>query len=455
MDESSRPRPAHRAGLPAEGTGSYGLRDPSPDRRPAVRRIRRVPQRLRRGLHARPRAPASERIRRRGLSTMHVDTTEVAWTVVKMLVVIGVLLNVTPIMVWVERRGSALIQDRPGPNRVGPFGLFQSFADALKFILKEDVIPAQANKWLYTLAPMFGLLPALTTMAVIPWGQPFLLYDVHRFGRTWFADTPRTFNPIVTDANVGILVIFALASLGVYGLATAGWASANKYSLFGGIRASAQMISSGSASTLSAVSALMVGGSLRLTDVVQSQRGYFVLFDTLKIPAWNCFSPAMWLSMIVFIVSAFAETNRLPFDFAEADSELVAGYHTEYSSMKFALFFMSEYMAMAAISALTVTLFFGGWDIPWWNEPGTWWSSLLTMAFFLVKVTACLLVFVWVRWTIPRLKTDWLFTSACKASLPMPWAIELTLALFLATGWLRSRVPTCSSLACCTACCSH
>src|SRR5947209_16160262 len=174
---------------------------------------------------------------------MPFDATDITLSLIKIVVVLLALLNVTPIMVWVERRGSALIQDRPGPNRVGPLGLFQSFADALKFILKEDVIPAQAHKWLYTLAPMFGLLPALTTMAVIPWGQPFLLYDIHKFGRTWLADTPRYFNPIVTDANVGILVIFALGSLGVYGLATAGWASANKYSLFGGIRASAQMIS--------------------------------------------------------------------------------------------------------------------------------------------------------------------------------------------------------------------
>src|SRR5260370_40517061 len=167
-------------------------------------------------------------MRVRGLRPMHVDTTEVVWTVVKMLVVIFMLLNVTPIMVWVERRGRARSQDRPGPNRGGPMGLFQSFADALKFILKEDVIPAQANKWLSTLAPMFGLLPALTTMAVIPWGEPFLLYNVDRFGRTWFADVPRPFNPIVTDANVGILVIFALASRGVCGLATTSWPSAHQ-----------------------------------------------------------------------------------------------------------------------------------------------------------------------------------------------------------------------------------
>src|SRR6266853_2894888 len=160
---------------------------------------------------------------------MGIDTVEVTWTLLKMLIVIGALLNVTPIMVWVERRGSALIQDRVGPNRVGPFGLFQSLADAAKFFLKEDIVPAGANKWLYTLAPMFGLIPALTTIAVVPWGRPFLLPG------------GRLFEPIIANVNIGILLIFALASMGVYGIVMAGWASANKYSLFGGIRASAQM----------------------------------------------------------------------------------------------------------------------------------------------------------------------------------------------------------------------
>src|SRR3954462_6749330 len=294
-----------------------------------------------------------------------IDTADGGWTILKMLVVIFMLLNVTPIMVWVERRGSALIQDRPGPNRVGPFGLFQSFADALTFILKEDMLPAKANKVLYTIAPMFGLIPALTTIAVVPWGRPFLLPG------------GRLFEPIIANVNIGILLIFALASMGVYGIVMAGWASANKYSLFGGIRASAQMISYELSLTLAAVSALMVAGSLRLTDGVWRQTGYFVLFDTIKLPAWNVFSPAMWLSFIVFSISAFAETNRLPFDFAEAEAELVAGYHTEYSSMKFALFFMSEYMAMATMSALITTLFLGGWSIPWYVPPPTFGGFLL------------------------------------------------------------------------------
>jgi len=353
-----------------------------------------------------------------------IDTVDVALSVLKIAIVIGALLNVTPIMVWVERRGSALIQDRPGPNRVGPFGLFQSIADALKFFLKEDIVPRDAHKWLYTIAPMFGLLPALTTAAVIPWGRPFRLPG------------GRLFEPIVVDVNVGILVIFALASLGVYGIVTAGWSSNNKYSLFGGIRASAQMISYELALTLSAVSVLMVAGSLRLTEVVWHQTGYFVLFNTIKIPSWNVFSPAMWLSFIVFVVSAFAETNRLPFDFAEADSELVAGYHTEYSSMKFALFFMSEYMAMAAMSALVTTLFLGGWSIPYYNVPPTALGFVLSVIAFVVKVSILLFIFVWVRWTIPRLKYDILMKIGWKVFMPLAMVNLVLVAWFIAESWI-------------------
>ena len=354
----------------------------------------------------------------------NIDTVDVALSLLKIAVVVGGLLNVTPIMVWVERRGSALIQDRPGPNRVGPLGLFQSFADALKFFLKEDVVPDKAHKWLYTMAPMFGLLPALTTIAVIPWGRAFRL------------PSGRLFEPIVADVSVGILVIFALASLGVYGIVTAGWASNNKYSMFGGIRASAQMISYELSLTLAAVAALMGAGSLRLTDVVWRQTGYFVLFDTIRIPAWNMFSPAMWISFIVFVVSAFAETNRLPFDFAEAEAELVAGYHTEYSSMKFALFFMSEYISMATIACLITTLFLGGWDVPYYNEPATALGFAISVLAFLAKVSVLLFIFVWVRWTIPRLKYDLLMKLGWKFFLPLAVLNIVLVALFIAKGWL-------------------
>src|SRR5256712_4893134 len=349
-----------------------------------------------------------------------IDKVDVALSLRKIVIVVGALLNVTPIMVWVERRGSAMIQDRPGPNRVGPFGLFQSLADAAKFFLKEDIVPLGANQWLYTLAPMFGLIPALTTMAVVPWGRPFVL----RSGRV--------FEPIVADLNVGILLIFALASMSVYGVVTAGWSSNNKYSLFGGIRSSAQMISYELALTLSTISALMVAGSLRLTDVVWKQTGYFVIFNTIKLPAWNVFSPAMWLSFVVFTVAAFAETNRLPFDFAEAEAELVAGYHTEYSSMKFALFFMSEYISMATMSAWITPLFLGGWDIPWYNEPPTFGGFLLSAIAFLVKVSFLLFIFVWIRWTIPRLKYDILMRAGWKVFLPLAFVNIVLVAFFIA-----------------------
>jgi len=434
---------------------------------------------------------------------MTFDRVDVILEIVKILLVVVLLLNVVPIMVWVERRGSALIQDRLGPNVVGPFGLIQAMADALKFILKEDVVPAQANKVLYTIAPMFGLIPALTTIAVVPWGRPFfiptevlygprvagtcivgaavlailamiiagatakyhrkrnysrlnftigsivatalflfalvligVMLGIKTAGAVHLAGGGRLFEPIIADVSVGLLLIFALASLSVYGVTTAGWASANKFSLFGGIRASAQMISYELSLALAAVSVLMVAGSLRLTDVVWRQTGYFVLFDTVKIPAWNIFSPAMWLSGVVFIVSAFAETNRLPFDFAEAEAELVAGYHTEYSSMKFAMFFMSEYIAMTTMSALIVTLFFGGWDIPWVNEPATFLGFLLSVIAFIAKVGFVLFVFVWVRWTIPRLKYDLLMKLGWKVFLPLAVVNIVLVAWFIAMRWI-------------------
>jgi NADH-quinone oxidoreductase subunit H len=366
---------------------------------------------------------------------MAFDTTDILLSILKIAIILGMWLSVTPIMVWVERRGSALIQDRPGPNRVGPFGLLQSFADALKFIMKEDIIPAQAHKWLYTLAPTFGLLPALTTIAVVPWGRAFMIPEMSLFGHRLFAGG-RWFEPVIANVGAGILVVFALASLSVYGITIAGWSSANKYSMFGAIRASAQMISYELSLTLAAVSALLVAGSLRLTDVVAHQTGYFILFDTIKLPAWNIVSPGMWLSFIVFSVSAFAETNRLPFDFAEAEAELVAGYHTEYSSMKFALFFMAEYMAMATMSAVVTTLYLGGWDIPWYNEPPTFLGFLLSFVAFLVKMGILMFIFVWVRWTIPRLKYDILMRIGWKVFLPIALLNIVIVAAFIAAGWL-------------------
>ena len=434
---------------------------------------------------------------------MSFDTPDIVLSLVKIGIVLGLILNVTPIAVWVERRGSALMQDRPGPNRIGPLGLIQAMADAAKFILKEDLVPAQAHKVLYTLAPMFGLIPAVTTCAAIPFARAFTIPDAIHYssliggalvagavlhlilgivvlritahfgamaGATRFnqwigkivgfaliATTPlllglfawfrsagsvaipsgfagRHFEPVIADVSIGILLIFALSSLGVYGLATAGWASANKFSMIGAVRASAQMISYELALTLSAVGVLMTAGSLRLTDVVYRQSGTFVLFDTIPLPAWNVFP--MFLGFIVFWVAAFAETNRLPFDFAEAEAEIVAGYHTEYSSMKFALFFMAEYMAMGTIAALIATLFLGGWDIPYYNEPATFIGFALSFGAFLAKVCFFLFVFIWIRWTLPRLKYDLLMKLGWKVFLPLALLNIVIVAILIPLGWI-------------------
>ncbi|MHB0969575.1 MAG: NADH-quinone oxidoreductase subunit NuoH [Thermoanaerobaculia bacterium] len=365
---------------------------------------------------------------------MYYDATDIVLTFLKIAIVLGVHLTAIPIMVWVERRGAGLIQDRPGPNRVGPWGLIQPVADVVKLVMKEDLIPAKAHAVLYSIAPTFLMIPALTTIAVIPWGRPFTIPEMSLFGFTLF-EGGRYFEPIVANVDAGILVIFALSSLGVYGLATAGWSSNNKYSLLGGVRASAQMISYELSLTLAGVAALMAAGSLRLTDIVARQAGYFVLFDMIKIPAWNIIP--MFIGFVVFYVSGFAETNRTPFDLPEADSELVAGYHTEYSSsMKFAMFYMGEYMAMGTISAFTVTLFLGGWDIPWWNEPANFLGFALSALAFLAKVAFLMFVFVWVRWTLPRFKYNQLMQLGWKAFLPLAVLNILIVGVLIAFRWI-------------------
>ncbi len=336
-------------------------------------------------------------------------------TAAKMAVWIGVLLTVTPVMVWVERRGSALIQDRLGPNRVGPLGLFQSLADAVKFLLKEDVTPLEADKFLYNLAPMLAVIPALTTFVVIPFGPEV------EFGG-------RAVNLVVAQAETGVLLLLALASLGVYSLVMAGYASNNKYSLMGSVRASAQMISYELALALSVVAVLVPVGSLRLDEVVLYQQGTWGGL----LPRWNLFPQI--IGFFVFVVAAFAETNRLPFDLPEAESELVAGYHTEYSSMKFALFFMGEYMAMATLSALAATLFLGGWYLPGLDYSG-WWllAGAKGLSVLLAKATLFMLLFVWVRWTFPRFRFDQLLKLGWKVLLPLA-LVNLLLVAALTVG---------------------
>jgi NADH-quinone oxidoreductase subunit H len=319
---------------------------------------------------------------------------------IKIACVVGVMLTIVAYTVLAERKICAWMQDRIGPNRVGPFGLLQPIADGLKFVFKEDVLPHHVNKVYFTLAPMIAMIPALITIAVVPWGSQLVIPSISH-------------DPIpgvIADLNVGILFVFAIASLGVYGIVLAGWSSNSKYPFLGGIRSSAQMISYEVCLGLSVVPVFMQVGSLNLMKVVEYQAQH----------TWLCLTQP--LSFFVFLVSAFAETNRLPFDLPEAEQELVGGYHTEYSSMKFAMFFLGEYAAMFVASALMATLFFGGWSLPFapFNAPAqTLKVGLVHIAIFLVKVCCFLFFFIWVRWTIPRFRYDQLMALGWKIFIPL------------------------------------
>ena len=330
---------------------------------------------------------------------------EVALIVVKLAIGLAVLLTTVPIMVWVERRASALMQDRLGPNRVGPYGLLQPVVDAVKLITKENLIPGNVNRFLYLLAPAIALAVALSTFIAVPIG--------HDSGLEVFGHPIQGFI-VAPHLNIGILYIFAIASLGVYATVLAGWSSNNKYSLYGGIRASAQTISYELAMTVSVVGVLMTAGSLDLGQVVASQSGTWLTV----LPRWNVVP--QFLGAVTFMVAAFAETNRLPFDLPEAEAELVAGYMTEYSSMKYAAFFMGEYVHMTVSAALITVLFFGGWTLPW-VELGFsgWGGAVASIVIFSAKVAFFLFFFVWVRWTLPRFRFDQLMALGWKVMVPL------------------------------------
>jgi len=302
------------------------------------------------------------------------------------------------VLVWAERRVSAFIQDRLGPNRVGPAGLLQPVADLLKFIFKEDVIPGHVNKTLYVLAPAMSLVPALVAFCVVPYARGMA----------------------VADLNVGILLVFAISSIAVYGVSIGGWAGNSKYSLLGGVRSSAQMISYELALGASCVPVFLVVGQLNLEAIVAWQKEHVWLVVPL-FPAW-----------IIFLVSSYAETNRLPFDLPEAETELVAGYHTEYSSMKFALFFLAEYIHMITASALSVTLFFGGYELPGVTLPAGLWGTLLSGLIFFAKISFFLFLFIWVRWTLPRFRYDQLMHLGWKILFPASLVIVLLTAGYFA-----------------------
>jgi NADH-quinone oxidoreductase subunit H len=316
---------------------------------------------------------------------------------IKIAVVMGLLLLAVAYMTWLERKVIADIQVRIGPDRVGPFGLLQPIADGIKLMLKEDLIPAHVDRVIYLLAPSLSIIPALIAFSVIPFGSSTTL-----FGLLAHPVTLR-----ITDIDVGILFVFGVSSLGVYGIVLAGWASNNKYSLLGGLRSSAQMISYELSMGLSVVGVVLLAGSLSLVDIVGAQQGTFWLLGILPIPNWFVF----WqpLGFLLFFTCALAETNRAPFDLPEAETELVAGFHTEYSSMKFAMFFMAEYANMITASAVATTLFLGGWLGP--VAPSPVW--------FLGKVFVLLFVFIWFRATLPRFRYDQLMYFGWKRLLPL------------------------------------
>lgn len=315
---------------------------------------------------------------------------------VKILLVILVLLTTVAYSVYAERRVSALIQDRLGPNRVGYEGLLQPIADVMKLLLKEDIVPTKATKSIHTIAPMISLFVALTTIAVVPFGN-----TINLFGREIRLQ--------IADVNIGVLYILALTSLGVYGITLSGWSSNNKYSLFGGLRSSAQMISYELSMGLSIIGIILINGSLSLQDIVTHQYGW----------RWNIILQP--IGFITFLVAAFAETNRAPFDLPEAEPELVGGYHTEYSSMKFAMFFLAEYANVIVSSAVIATLFLGGWQFPYLQTFGLspLLTSILQVITFCGKVAFMIFFFIWVRWSIPRFRYDQLMNLGWKVMLPL------------------------------------
>ncbi|HKH93203.1 MAG TPA: NADH-quinone oxidoreductase subunit NuoH [Gemmatimonadaceae bacterium] len=345
------------------------------------------------------------------------------FTAIKLIVVFTVYMVGVALLTLAERKISAWIQDRHGPNRVGK-GWLQPAADGVKNFVKEETYPAAANIPLFVLAPALAFIPALVTWAVIPFAAPW--------------DSPwGRIEMVLAPMPIGFLFILAISSLGVYGIVLAGWSSNNKYALLGGLRSSAQMISYEIAMGMSTIPVLLLAGNVSLSRIVNQQA-----FET-----WNVLN--VTIAFFIFLVAAFAETNRLPFDLPEAESELIAGYHSEYSAMKFSLFFIAEYANMVTASALMATLFFGGWDIPFTLRdnlaPHTGLKTLLTLLFFGAKVLFFVFLYMWIRWTLPRFRYDQLMSLGWKLLLPLALgyivAIATTIVTLDALGFARGSVP--------------
>ena len=339
-------------------------------------------------------------------------TAFIVISVVKIVVAIIVLLTAVAYTVWLERKVVGHIQNRWGPTRVGPFGLLQPLADGLKFIFKEDLTPPHVYKPLYIAAPMIALIFALTSISVIPVGNWVNVAGI---------STPLQ----ITDVNIGLLIILGITSLGVYGVALAGWSSNSKYSLLGGLRASAQMVSYEIALGLSLIGVLITAGSFSLREIVDAQSGTFWGF----IPRWNIFQGQI-VAFFIYLTAAYAETNRVPFDLPEAETELVAGYHTEYSAMKFAMFFMAEYANMITVACLASLLFLGGWHGPLFGPPIL--QAILPLLWFVLRVFVFLFIYIWVRGTLPRFRYDQLMAFGWKFLLPLAIANLMITALIVA-----------------------
>jgi NADH-quinone oxidoreductase subunit H len=349
-------------------------------------------------------------------------------SILKMLVVFTIIMIGVALLTLMERKVSAWMQNRRGPNRVGWAGLLQPAADGVKNILKEETFPAEANRTLFLLAPAMSFVPALLLSAVIPFAAPlpldfdftvrfsfFGLFPVD-LGR-WVHHGPMPM--VVADVPVGFLFVLAISSMGVYGIALAGWASNSKYALLGGLRACAQMISYEVAMGLSLIPVLLLSGSVSFSRIIAEQQAglWYVL--------------PLFLSFFIFFVSGFAETNRVPFDLPEAESELIAGYHTEYSAMKFSFFFIAEYANVVTICAMVTTLFFGGWDIPFthWDQSGGVLQTVVTWLWFFIKVLSFVFVVMWVRWTLPRFRYDQLMALGWKVLMPLGLAYIMVMCV--------------------------
>jgi len=346
--------------------------------------------------------------------------SDISWilieTGVKAAIIVNIVLVMASVEVYLERKISAWIQNRIGPNRVGPFGLLQPIADVVKLFMKEDIVPKAASLNFHRLAPLLSLAIAISVYAVIPYA--------HYIDITISGETKRVLLGIAPDVNVGILFVLAMTSVGVYGITLAGWSSNNKYSLLGGLRSAAQMISYELAMGLSVVSLILIAGSMSVNDIVINQQAWSGF-------RWNVFLQPV--GFIIFMVAAFAETNRAPFDLPEAEPELVGGFNTEYSGMKFGIFFLAEYANMATASAMLALLYFGGWNLPfhsynfdtgmnnaWFGLPGdSWLIPLAQFIWFFGKIMFFICFFIWVRWSIPRFRYDQLMNLGWKVLLPI------------------------------------